>query len=79
MRGTLAEAMARVGANVLYLPPYSQDLNPIEMVFSKLRRLLETAAERTMPALWGRIGANVDLFGPAECANYIRHAGYRYT
>lgn len=73
------ESLARVGAEVVYLPPYSPDLNPIEMVFSKLRRLLETAAERTMPALWDRIGASVDLFGPAECANYIRHAGYRYT
>ena len=46
---------------------------------TKLRRLLQTAAERTIAQLWTRIGACVELFKPQECANYFRHAGYRYT
>jgi transposase len=66
-------------ARVVYLPPYSPDLNPIEQVFAKLRRLLQTAAERTITNLWRRIGACVDLFTPQECTNYLRHAGYRYA
>ena len=72
------EAIAAAHAQVVYLPPYSPDLNPIEMVFSKLRRLLQTAAERTIAQLWTRIGACVELFKPQECANYFRHTGYRY-
>lgn len=66
-------------AQVVYLPPYSPNLNPIELAFAKLRRLLQTAAERTIPDRWRRIGQCVDLFTPQECANYLRHARYRYT
>jgi transposase len=64
------------GATLLFLPPYSPDLNPIEMAFSKLKTLLRTAAERTRDDLWQRIGCLIDLFKPEECSNYIRHAGY---
>jgi transposase len=73
------EAVAAAHAQVVYLPPYSPNLNPIELAFAKLRRLLQTAAERTIPDLWRRIGQCVDLFTPQACANYLRHAGYRYT
>jgi hypothetical protein len=61
---------------LLYLPPYSPDLNPIELVFSKLKRLLRDAAERTVEALWQTIGRLLDRFTPNECQNYIRHRGF---
>lgn len=64
------------GASLIFLPPYSPDLNPIEMAFAKLKQLLRKAAERTVEALWDRVGQILDAFTPQECANYIRHAGY---
>ena len=64
------------GAKLLLLPPYSPDLNPIEMAFSKLKGLLRKAAERTVGGLWDRIGLLLDDFTPEECANYFRHDGY---
>lgn len=64
------------GATLLYLPPYSPDLNPIEMVFAKLKALLRKAAERTRDALWDRIGEALKTFSSQECANYLAHAGY---
>ena len=64
------------GATLVYLPPYSPDLNPIEMAFAKLKAHLRKAAERSMPALWDRIGSILALFSPDECANYFTHAGY---
>jgi transposase len=73
------EAVAVVPAQLVYLPPYSPDLNPIEQVFAKLRRMLQSAAERSITGLWRRIGQCVDYFTPHECANYLRHAGYRYS
>src|SRR6185312_439881 len=50
------------GANLLYLPPYSPDLNPIEMAFAKLKALLRSAAKRSVEALWTRIGQLLDAF-----------------
>ena len=67
------------GAARLLLPPYSPDLNPIEMAFAKLKALLRKAAERTVGALWDRIGQILHAFTPQECANYFRHAGYGPT
>ena len=70
------EAIEAAGASLLYLPPYSPDLNPIELAFSKLKRLLRSAAERTTEGLWTTIGALLGRFGPDECAAYFRHCGY---
>ena len=64
------------GIKLFFLPPYSPDLNPIEQVFSKLKRLLRRANERTVGATWRRIGSLLGRFSPAECANYISGAGY---
>ena len=72
------EAIEGVGAHVLYLPPYSPDLNPIEMAFSKMRRLLRSLATRTVDALWQACGTVLQAFSPTEIRNYFRHAGYRY-
>ena len=66
----------RAGAELRYLPPYSPDLNPIEQAFAKLKALLRKAAERTVDGLWNNIGKLLDLFPPAECANYLANSGY---
>ena len=76
---TLARVRAAVeaaGCRLLFLPPYGPDLNPIENAFSKLKRLLRSAAERTADGLWAAIGRLLDRFSPAECRNYFRHCGY---
>ena len=70
------EAIEATGAGLLYLPPYSPDLNPIEHAFAKLKALLRTAAARSVEGLWRTIGNLLDHFGPTECAHYIAHAGY---
>src|SRR5216684_3233413 len=72
----LREALEAAGAKLVYLPPYSPDLNPIEQLFAKLKALLRKAAERSIEALWTTIGNLLDAFSPEECANYLRHAGY---
>jgi transposase len=64
------------GAHLLFLPPYSPDLNPIEQVFAKLKTLLRKAEARTVEAVWKRIGSLLDRFDPTECANYLRNSGY---
>lgn len=72
----IRHAIRAAGARLLFLPPYSPDLNPIEQVFAKLKTLLRKAAERTIEATWRRIGALLRDFSPQECANYFRNAGY---
>ncbi len=62
--------------DLLFLPPYRPDLNPIEQVFAKLKTLLRKAAERSVEAVWRRIGTLLDRFSPDECYNYFRNAGY---
>jgi transposase len=69
-------AIEAVGAILMFLPPYSPDLNPIEQVFAKLKALLRAKALRTVDALWNALGSLVGCFTAAECANYLRHAGY---
>ena len=73
------EAIRRAGAHLLFLPPYSPDLNPIEQVFAKLKHMLREASERTVEATWRRIGTLLDRFTPDECANYLKNAGYAST
>jgi transposase len=70
------QAIERVGAQLVYLPPYSPDFNPIEQVFAKMKALLRKYGERTRDALWQRIGKLVDEFPPQECINYFRNSGY---
>jgi transposase len=72
-------AIESAGAALFYLPPYSPDLNPIEMAFSKLKALLRKAAERTVEKLWDRIGALMPAFSPTECRNFMAHQGYVST
>jgi transposase len=70
------EAIEAAGARLMFIPPYSPDLNPIELAFSKLKALLRAKAIRTAEALWKALGDLCDSFSPAECANYFRHDGY---
>ncbi len=69
-------AIEAAGAKLLYLPPYSPDLNPIEKAFSKLKAHLRKAAERTVDGLWNMIGALLPTFTPKQCANFFAAAGY---
>jgi transposase len=71
------EAIEARGASLIYLPPYSPDLNPIEQAFAKLKALLRKAAPRTVEALWTVIGESLSAFSPSECKNYLADAGYR--
>lgn len=64
------------GARLVFLPPYSPDLNPIEQVFAKLKAMLRKAQARTIDAVIERIGDILKTFPPHECANYFRNAGY---
>ena len=73
------EAIEAVGAELRYLPPYSPDLNPIELAFSKLKKLLRDGAERTVDKLWELCGSILDQFTETECRNYFKHCGYRHT
>lgn len=70
------QAIRKARAHLLFLPPYSPDLNPIEQMFSKLKTLLRKADERCIETVWRRIGQLLDHFSPAECANYLVNSGY---
>ncbi len=74
--GKVRQLIRSAGARLLYLPPNSPDLNPIEQVFAKLRTLLRKAGEPSAEAVWRRIGRLLTHFNPTECANYLRNSGY---
>ncbi len=70
------QAVRAAGASIMYLPPCSPDLTPIEQAFAKLKALLRKAAARTRDALWNTIGRLLKSFTPAECRNYLANSGY---
>jgi transposase len=70
------QGLAAVGAALLFLPPYSPDLNPIEQLFAKLKALLRQLAARTKDELWDALGRLLATVPASECANYLRHCGY---
>lgn len=72
----VAQTIAARGASIIYLPPYSPDLNPIEKLFAKLKALLRKAAKRSVDALWDHFSILLDAFSPAACANYFLSSGY---
>jgi len=72
----VAEAITAQGTHLVYLPPYSPDLNPIEQAFAKFKAALRKAAERTREGLCQLIGQTLDRFEPQECRNFYKHAGY---
>lgn len=64
------------GATLVFLPPYSPDLNPIEMVFSKIKQLLRSMACRTRDSLWKGMQSVLDAITPSDAVNCFRHCGY---
>lgn len=71
-----AAALRDVGCWFLYLPPYSPDLNPIEMAFSKLKAHLRRIGARTFDQMFDALAEICDLFTPDECWNFFCEAGY---
>lgn len=78
-RAGVRRAVEAAGAELRFLPPYSPDLNPIELAFAKLKRLLRAAGKRVVAEVERFLGEATDAFAPAECAAYIRHCGYGTT
>jgi transposase len=70
------EMIESAGATLLFLPPYSPDLNPIELAFAKLKQLLRSAGHRTMTALWEDVQRMLDQLTADHAANFLRHCGY---
>lgn len=70
------EALEEAGISLMYLPPYSPDLNPIEMAFSKLKALLRKRIAREFAELIDAVAEILPSFTPVECRNLIRHANY---
>jgi len=76
-KGKAARAAIRArGAHLIFLPPYSPDLNPIEQVFAKLKHLMRKAQPRDVEATWLKVGQLLDIFSQKECANYLINSGY---
>jgi transposase len=76
-KGKTARAAIRAaGGHILFLPPYSPDLNPIEQVFSKLKHLMRKTRARAFDETWQMVGKTLDAFAPDECANYLKNSGY---
>jgi transposase len=70
------ELIEAAGARLLFLPPYSPDLNPIEMVFAKIKQGLRSLACRTRDALWNTIQSVLDTVTPSDAAHCFAHCGY---
>jgi transposase len=78
-RARVRELIEGAGCRLLFLPPYSPDLSPIELAFAKLKALLRKVKKRTVEELWDFLGEVLDAFSPEECRNYFHHCGYHAT
>ena len=72
------QLIVSAGASLLYLPPYSPDLNPIELAFAKLKQLLRSAGHRDVHVLWSDIQRMLDRITPDDATHFVRHCGYCY-
>jgi transposase len=76
-KGVRARSLVEArGATLLFLPPYSPDLNPIELAFSKLKQLPRSARHRSVDASWSGVQALLDRISAGDATNFIRHCGY---
>jgi transposase len=75
-RASIAALIGSAGAELVYLPPYSPDLNPIEMIWSKVKSVLRTLAARTFDELEEAIVVALRAVSASDAINCIRHAGY---
>jgi transposase len=73
------EAIDAVGACLCYLPPYSPDFNPIEPMWSKVKRIVRSCAARTSRSLLGAIGKGLRTVTPTDCRGFFRGCGYAAT
>ena len=73
---SVGQILAEKGVSLRYLPPYSPDLNPIEMAFAKLKAHLRRAAARTLEELQSAVATSLDAFSAADCKAFFRHAQY---
>ncbi len=78
-RVAAVRAIEGAGCSVVYLPPYSPDLNPIELAFAKIKARLRAAELRTIDKVENFFGTVHEAFTPEECRGYIRHSGYTAT
>lgn len=78
-RLAIRQLIESVRAKLVYLPPYSPDLNPIEHIFSKVKQLLRSLAYRTRKALWRSMQSVLDAVTTSDATNCFRHCGYRYV
>lgn len=74
--GGVREAIEAARAELLYLPPYSPDFNPIEMAYSKLKAFMRKRAERSVDGVWNAVADALKTFTPQQCQNYFAAAGY---
>jgi transposase len=70
------EIIEQTGARLMYLPPYSPDLNPIENIWSKIKQELRSIGARTLEALFDAIDAAMGTVSAEDCRQTIRHCGY---
>lgn len=68
--------IAAAGATMVFLPPYSPDLNPIEMIFAKVKQLLRSLSCRTQESLWEAMQGVLDQITPADASHCFAHCGY---
>ncbi len=73
------ELIEERGCGLMYLPPYSPDLNPIEEAFAKLKALLRRAGARTHGALVEAMGRALDAVTANDARGFFEHRGYRAT
>ena len=69
----------KAGAHLLFLPPYSPDLNPIEQLFSKVKHAMRKAMGRTVPAVQEALKVTLEAVSARECGKYLENAGYKST
>lgn len=75
-RPRVRELIANAGARLVYLPAYSPDLNPIELIFAKVKQLLRSLACRTREALWNVMQSVLNQVTASDAANCFKHCGY---
>jgi transposase len=75
--GRVKELVEEQGCQLLYLPPYSPDLNPIEEAFAKIKSLLRKAEGRTREALVKALGEAISAVSSKDARGFLKHCGYR--
>lgn len=75
-RAEARSAIEATGASVWFLPPYSPDLNPIELAFSKVKQALRRWAARSVETLYDAVVSALRSVTPADIRAWMRHAGY---